>query len=64
MASNTQIDDCYIENSSEKYINRWIGNYYCGFNGKYVKNQWVKTSGKQYYYDNNGKYLQNKYLLL
>ena len=27
--------------------------------GKYVKNTWVKTSGKWYYCDNNGKYLKN-----
>ncbi|WP_423230600.1 hypothetical protein [Clostridium massiliamazoniense] len=33
-------------NSSKKYINKWVGDYYCGFNGKYIKNQWVKTSGK------------------
>ena len=40
--------------------NAWVGNYWCGSDGKYVKSSWVDNN--QYYVGANGVYVPGRWV--
>ena len=40
--------------------NAWVGNYWCGSDGKYVKSSWVDNN--KYYVGANGIYVTNQWV--
>lgn len=40
--------------------NAWVGNYWCGSDGKYVKSSWVDNN--QYYIGANGVYVPGRWV--
>ena len=49
-----------MNGSGVKVTNAWIGNYWCGSDGKYVKSSWVDNN--KYYVGANGIYVTNQWV--